>query len=331
MDAVERIKESIDKETIQELLINSGARCLSDNGDSFRCCCPIHEGSDNPTSFVFNYENGLWYCFTGEDCGGGDIFDFIRKYNHLPDSYSWIDIVKLTANTLGIDIEGYEITNRTENWLQDTKRWLNYMRSKHTNQNTEFDIRKLGRLFHMKSYRHFTKETLDHFNAYYSETFNRLAIPIYDENNICIGVTMRRLNNNNNEPKWLHMPKHINMRYILYNYNNVDSNEVYVVEGPFDVWNLYQLGVKNVVATMGSHITKEQETLLIKKFTDIILMFDNDRAGHKATNKAIQRLQYKTNLYVAPLDSFNDPGEVTQEYINNLKPIFSCNYLNKNI
>ena len=78
----------------------------------------------------------------------------------------------------------------------------------------------------------------------------------------------------------------------MYNLNNcLDESKVYLVEGAFDVWNLYQIGVKNVVAVMGSSISTNQEKLLLKYFIDVCLLFDNDKAGLLATKKSIDKLK----------------------------------------
>ena len=77
MDAVSAIKNVLTKDKIRMILINSGLTIsdLQDDGTMYRCKCPLH-GGDNPSSFVWNYTNGLWYCFTG--CNrGGDIFDYV--------------------------------------------------------------------------------------------------------------------------------------------------------------------------------------------------------------------------------------------------------------
>lgn len=306
MDAVQKIKQTISKESIRAIL--DGQDGLFDTGEAYRCCCPIH-GGDNPTAFVWNYVNGLWYCHTG--CStGGSIFDYVIHKYGLPEG-QFSRAVQLAAELLGVDIQGLEIIDRRDYQLREIREWINYVSSKSKPQTIrEYDINLLGDLYVVNKYRNFTKETIEHFEGCYSQSHNRIVVPIRNEDNKLIGVTMRRLDNAE-KAKWIHAPKHADMGSVLYNLVNCkDYNKVYLVEGPFDVWNLYQLGVENVVASLGSNITAKQEDLILKYFSDVCIAYDNDLPGIKATKKVIKKLKDKTNLSVLNLGKYNDPGEI---------------------
>ncbi len=310
MDAIQKIKESLSKELIHELL---GANCY-DTGNAFRCACPIHNGS-NPTAFVFSYDNFLWFCHSG-DCGGGDIFDFIRATESVPPD-RFEDLVVLTAQKLHIDIENLEVRERPNETLREIRNWISYVSGITITENPTYDLAFLGPRFALTSYRNFTPETIVHFKGCYSQVYNRIAIPLYQSGN-CVGVSLRRLQGLT-EAKWLHLPKHVDTRTILYNLDNCTGDKVYIVEGPFDAWNLYQIGITNVVSTLGSHITSEQERLLVQNFTDICFAFDNDKAGHQTIKKGIEKLKHKANLSVLDLGMFSDPGEIdSMESFSNL-------------
>ena len=64
MFAIDKIMKDID---IVKLLDHYGFDTSNNNGGYIRCACKIH-GGDNPTSFVINTDNTLWFCHTG-DCG----------------------------------------------------------------------------------------------------------------------------------------------------------------------------------------------------------------------------------------------------------------------
>ena len=82
-------------------------RNIDETDDSIRSCCEIHKGN-NPTAFVWNKTNNLWYCYTG-NCGGGDIFTLIEKM----DGVKFTEAVSIAAKILGISIDGMEIKQQS--------------------------------------------------------------------------------------------------------------------------------------------------------------------------------------------------------------------------
>lgn len=316
-NAVQHIRQSINKNIIHDLLVQNGARRITDHGDSYRSTCPLHHG-DNPEAFVWNYRTGLWYCFTGCNTGG-DIFSFIAEIYHYDQQTQFKALIQKTAEVLNLDITGMELGERASAYRRELFTWMEYMeRKKNHNTNREFDARTLGTLYKLNSYRNFTQDTIEYFKSRYIQEFNRIAIPIYDENSILVGVTMRRLSSDSDEPKWLHRPKHIDTGNILYNYNNIPEHKdgVWIVEGCFDVWNVHQMlfegteVIPSIVATFGAHMTDEQEALILERFTYVTLAYDNDSAGHAATKKAIERLKHKVNLRILDLRNRKDVGEI---------------------
>lgn len=306
MNAVNYIKENLNKALIGELL-SRYATGISDTGDGFRACCPIH-GGDNPTSFVWNAHNGLWFCHSG-DCGGGDVFDFVASIKNININTDFKRVVVETSNELNLDISNLELGERASRNVKETRMWIEYMLGKKVTENTPFDLFTLGTRQDINEYRNFSKDTISHFNSFYSSTYNRIVIPLYDRNREIIGVSMRRIEGDNS-PKWIHLPKHLNTRLIIYNQETINDKKIRLVEGPFDVWNLWQIGIKNVGATLGSHLTKEQEDIILRNYTDVELIFDNDEAGIKATKKIINQLKLKVNLTIRTLGKLNDPGEI---------------------
>lgn len=68
---------------------------------------------------------------------------------------------------------------------------------------------------------------------------------------------------------------------------NSDENKIILAEGYMDVISVYQAGIKNVVATLGTAITENQAKLLSRYANEILLCYDSDEAGVKATKRAI--------------------------------------------
>jgi DNA primase len=315
-NAVEYVKTHLTKDIILNLLNKYNAQGIVDNGDNIRCCCPIHRGN-NPTGFVWNTENGLWFCFTG-DCGGGSVFDFIANVEHMNVETQFTDIVKTTAQIIGMDISNLEICAITNQWEREMRQWLSYISNRNRQGNLPYDLQKLGTLYKIKSYRDFTEDTVSHFDGKYSDIYKRIVVPLKNKDGIIIGVSMRRTLHDDS-PKWLHRPKHINTGYCIYNLHEIAGDTIIICEGVFDVWKLWQIGIKNAGATYGAHLTEEQHNLILERFPNVILSYDSDDAGKKATKKAIDMLKHKCNLKVLSLD-VHDPGEIRDiEHYNSLK------------
>ncbi len=93
-----------------------------------------------------------------------------------------------------------------------------------------------------------------------------------------------------------------------------DSDEVIVVEGYFDVMALHAAGFQNVVATCGTALTTDHLALLGRFAKKVIILFDGDRAGQEATERAMEvGLDQGAILYSARLPDGLDPDEILFE------------------
>ena len=87
------------------------------------------------------------------------------------------------------------------------------------------------------------------------------------------------------------------------------------MEGPMDVIRSYSIGVKNVVATLGTAFSSEQAMLVRRLSSNVILCFDGDDAGLKATKSAIEELEkLGINPKVVRLKDNLDPDEFILKY-----------------
>ncbi|MEJ5173538.1 MAG: toprim domain-containing protein, partial [Hydrogenothermaceae bacterium] len=101
-----------------------------------------------------------------------------------------------------------------------------------------------------------------------------------------------------------------------------ESREVIIVEGYMDLLSLWQIGIKNVVATLGTAFTEGHGSLL-KRFVDkAYIMFDSDEAGKKASINATKILLSEgiTPLYVS-YQGFKDPDELSKAGIKTVREI----------
>ena len=108
---------------------------------------------------------------------------------------------------------------------------------------------------------------------------------------------------------------------ILYNINLLKKlkkeqpiREAIIVEGYMDTISLYQAGFKNVVASMGTSLTKEQARL-IKRYTDnVLISYDGDFAGQKADLRGLEILSDAgLNVRVVPMPEGLDPDDVARQ------------------
>lgn len=146
---------------------------------------------------------------------------------------------------------------------------------------------------------------------------NNFIIPIYDAYGNPIAIQGRCIGDHEE----LGVPKYINTRYNkrdhLYGLNIAkpyirNKNKVLIVEGIIDVVKAHQNGINNCVAVLGTALTKEHMVLLARYTDKIYLCFDNDEAGDKATERAIELSKSFRDLKVyskRPPKGFKDLDE----------------------
>ena len=122
----------------------------------------------------------------------------------------------------------------------------------------------------------------------------RIIFPICDRQGKIIAFGGRAMKDDTSTPKYINSPESIiyKKRDTLYGLNLAlpeikNTKTVYIAEGYMDVIALYQAGIKNAVAPLGTSFTEEQAKLLKRWADNIILFFDTDQAGEKAAYAAI--------------------------------------------
>lgn len=315
MDALTLINQNLDVERI--LRHYDFDKIRPDGGGFIRSCCKLH-GGNNPSSFVINSENGVWYCHTG-GCGGGSIYMLVEKLEGI----GFKDAVRKVAQLVGVDIDNLEILEHKAEYMEDLKRFLDLMRpriKKSNNQEYVID----GSLRDVTKFRDFELSTLQHFGLKYVEKIhlltrdgkpyslsNRLLFPI-TYNHTLLGVSLRRIKASDN-PKWLHQPVNIDTRELLYNLDACEGvTTIVVVEGIVDVWAWHEIG-HTAVCTFGAHLTDEQYRLLMRTGADLVWSYDGDKAGRIATEKATQMFRFKANQSIVEFADGEDPASITRE------------------
>ena len=150
-------------------------------------------------------------------------------------------------------------------------------------------------------------------NGYYDRFRNRLMFPIFDINMQVAGFGGRVMDDG--MPKYLNSPETpvYSKGRILYGLHAAKQHcrregLVYIVEGYFDFLSLYQHGIKNAVASLGTALTSEHVRILKGYASKMVLVFDSDDAGIHAAKRSIQIFMKEgvdTRILVLPEN--NDP------------------------
>lgn len=342
------------KDIIEEIKSRSDiVKVISDyikvqqSGINYKGLCPFH-GEKTP-SFYINTSKQIYKCF---GCGeGGDVINFIMKIENL----EFMDAVKLLAKDCGIEIntnmdEQSKIRMEKVKKIQDinTEAARYYFSNLIKEKNYGYEylrrrglddkiIKKFGLGYAPKAWTNlmeyliskgYDKETLVECglvtykkdgNKYYDRFINRVIFPIFDYRGNVIGFGGRVLDDS--LPKYLNSPDTLafNKKYNLYGLNfarkNINDRTVILVEGYIDLISLYQYGIRNVCATLGTALTIDQGNLLKRYVDTVVISYDSDDAGVKATLRAIDILtSVGINVKVLNLKDVKDPDEFIRKY-----------------
>lgn len=175
--------------------------------------------------------------------------------------------------------------------------------------------------------------TLEKFGAFYTdklaEMSDRIIFPLKDlKGNTRVFVGRHVLSNSN--PRYMIYPKKVQMLLFPSKLEEATRNLV-LVEGIFDMLNLYDKGLKNVVSTMGTNtlgdITKIKEKMLPFKaqgVAKVFICFDGDNAGKEAAAELKPKLEsIGLEVEIIELDEGTDPGELSLDQVISLKEYIS--------
>lgn len=182
-------------------------------------------------------------------------------------------------------------------------------------------------------FRGISVETLGKFGAFYTdkvtEMADRIVFPLKDlKGNTRVFVGRHVLSNSN--PRYMIYPKKVQM--LLFPCKlEVPNRNLVLVEGIFDMLNLYDKGLKNVVATMGTNtlgdISKIKEKMLPFKaqgVSKVFICFDGDTAGKEAASELKPKLEsIGLEVEIIELDEGTDPGELSYDEVVSLKEYIS--------
>lgn len=158
---------------------------------------------------------------------------------------------------------------------------------------------------------------------------SRLIFPIKSISGRTIGFGARILDNNKKSAKYINSPESkiynkSNVLFGLYNSKNeiVKKDSCLIAEGYTDVMRFHQIGINNIVSSSGTALTVNQISLIRRLTKNVTMLFDSDKAGVNATERAIELLLSQgMNIDICILPDGEDPDSFgrnkTRDEINN--------------
>ena len=294
---------------------------MRQRGKDFWCCCPFHQ--EKTPSCKVDSVSQTWHCF---GCGeGGDIISYVRKL----DDVDFVDAVRFLARRANIELtesaqasKAHSLKARLKAVCAETASYYHMLLMRSSDEGAAsarsyLSGRDLGGTIpaswnlgyapgrrqlvtHLRSLGYTDKEMIDANVAVRGQQgvndrfFNRVTFPINDVRGDCIAFGGRVIGQG--EPKYLNTGDTpiFHKSEVLFALDKAkarmtSTGDAIVVEGYTDVIALHESGFTNVVATLGTSLTRQHIRLLSHHAKSrIIYLFDGDEAGQRAADRALQ-------------------------------------------
>lgn len=318
---------------------------LKRSGRNFFGLCPFHK--EKSPSFSVSPDKQIFHCF---GCGvGGNVIHFTSKIENL----GFKETIEILAERAGITLPTIQDEKENERLLLKKKVYeINKIAAEFYHNNLYLPTSKIAQEYIKK--RKLDNKTLKMFSIGYSGTLDelykelkkqgfsneeilasslvnknekgqyidrfrkRLMIPIKDikENVIAFGGRVL----DDTKPKYINSPENIvyskGRNLFAMNIAKKDCQEkLIIVEGYMDAISLYQRGITNVVASLGTALTEAQGRLMRKYTKKVIIGYDADGAGQSATLRGMEILQrLGCDIRILQIYDAKDPDEFVIKY-----------------
>ena len=294
---------------------------LKRKGTNYFGLCPFH--SEKTPSFSVAPDKQMYHCFGCKK--GGGVFNFVMEIENL----TFPEAVEFLARRAGMSLpqegemqnDGDRLRRRVLELNRTAARWFydQLQQPQGAAVQAYLDKRQIRRsvavrfgmgasldqwdaLLRAMSEKGFTKKELmaaglavaGRGGRIYDKFRNRLMLPVIDVRGDVVGFGSRVIDNS--EPKYMNTtdtPTY-SKRRVLYGLNLAKKTKrpnIILCEGNLDVVTLHQAGFDNAVACMGTALTQEQIHLLSRFTKELVLCYDNDKAGQMATDRALELLE----------------------------------------
>ena len=308
---------------------------LTKKGKNYIGVCPFHD--DHSPSMSVSPEKQIFTCFS---CGAtGNVFTFVSDFEKI----SFSDAVRLLGEKAGISIgnntyignskrdEYFDIYDNANKFYQNSlftnlgKNAIQYLKNRNIDRDTikkfgiGLSVQKLSLTDYLKNKNYSIDKlievglTNDNGNDIF---INRIMFPIYDLAGNPVAFS-GRIYNTKDTSKYINTKETDKFKKgkILYNYHiakeHLKKNDsVIIMEGQMDVIRASTIGVNNCIATMGTALTRDHKSIIKNMTNNVILCFDGDSAGEKATISAIELLEDTgIDIKIVRLPNDMDPDE----------------------
>jgi DNA primase len=308
---------------------------LTKKGKNYIGVCPFHD--DHSPSMSVSPEKQIFTCFS---CGAtGNVFTFVSDFEKI----SFSDAVRLLGEKAGISIgnntyignskrdEYFDIYDNANKFYQNSlftnlgKNAIQYLKNRNIDRDTikkfgiGLSVQKLSLTDYLKNKNYSIDKLIDVglTNDNGNDIFiNRIMFPIYDLAGNPVAFS-GRIYNTKDTSKYINTKETDKFKKgkILYNYHiakeHLKKNDsVIIMEGQMDVIRASTIGVNNCIATMGTALTRDHKSIIKNMTNNIVLCFDGDSAGEKATISAIELLEDTgIDIKIVRLPNDMDPDE----------------------
>lgn len=308
---------------------------LTKKGKNYIGVCPFHD--DHSPSMSVSPEKQIFTCFS---CGAtGNVFTFVSDFEKI----SFSDAVRLLGEKAGISIgnntyignikrdEYFDIYDSANKFYQNSlftnlgKNAIQYLKNRNIDRDTikkfgiGLSVQKLSLTDYLKNKNYSIDKLIDVglTNDNGNDIFiNRIMFPIYDLAGNPVAFS-GRIYNTKDTSKYINTKETDKFKKgkILYNYHiakeHLKKNDsVIIMEGQMDVIRASTIGVNNCIATMGTALTRDHKSIIKNMTSNVILCFDGDSAGEKATISAIELLEDTgIDIKIVRLPNDMDPDE----------------------
>lgn len=336
---IENLRMSCDMENIVSSYVK-----LKRQGRNLAGLCPFH--SEKTPSMVVYPDTQSFFCF---GCGaGGDVISFIMRIENL----DYVEAVKFLAQRVGMTVPEGETQDRASR-MKPIILEINRLAARFYHDTLKSPAGEPGRAYFagrqltpktMVKYglgyapnswdalRNYLKEkgfsyeqmaeagvvNKGRSGGYYDAFRNRVMFPIIDLRKNVIGFGGRVLDDS--KPKYLNtndtlvFKKSRNLFSLNFAKNHTDGRLI-LAEGYMDVIAVNQAGFENVVATLGTALTPEQARLIAGYAKEVIIAYDSDGAGRKATDRAVGLLEEAgVSAKILQLRGAKDPDEYIKKF-----------------
>lgn len=321
---------------------------LKRKGRNYFGLCPFH--NEKSPSFSVSPDKQIFHCF---GCGvGGDVINFVKKIENIGflDSVRLLaeksgiqlpnDISKAEEENIKFKNRVYKINELAakfyhENLYKPTSKIAqDYIKKRKLNNATlksflmGYASNSSNELLRYLKEQGFTEEELlascligKSDRGYYDKFRNRLMIPIRDERGRFIAFGGRVLDDS--KPKYINSPENIvySKGRNLFGLNVAREGvhgplkRLLIVEGYMDAISLYQRGITNVVASLGTALTDSQGRLLRRNTEQVILGYDADGAGQQAIIRGMEILKsMDIDIRILQISGAKDPDEYVLKF-----------------